>query len=151
VRRSCRRGDSTAVGGGCRGGAGSVEEGARGGRGATQGGCTGLREFAHTRGGLEAKRGGGLPMTATTVRCGGLEWRGWRGGRRNAAAFYRAQNRGDDAVTAAIPLYYGALAGARTAGAADRPAVRRAHGACTTPWRRGRGASGGVSLGRRGS
>jgi hypothetical protein len=40
-------------------------------------------------------------------------------------------------VTAAIPPCYGALAGARTAGAADGPAVRRAHGGAV------RGASGG--------
>jgi hypothetical protein len=94
----------------------------------------GPREFAHARGGLEAKRGSGLPVTATAAQCDGLERRGWRGGRRNAAAFYRAQTQGDDVVTAVIPPYYGALAGA-----------------CTAPRRRGRGASGGVSLGRCGS
>jgi hypothetical protein len=38
---------------------------------------------------------------------------------------------GDDVVTAAVPPYYGALVGARTIGAADRPAVRRVHGART--------------------
>jgi hypothetical protein len=151
VRRGCRCGDSTAAGGSCCGGAGSSEEGEWGGRGATQGGSMGPREFAHARGGLEAKRGGGLPVTTTAARCSGLERQGWRGGWRNAAAFYRAQTRGDDAVTTAIPPYYSALAGACTAGTADGPAVPRAHGARTAPQRCGRGTSGGVSLGRRGS
>jgi hypothetical protein len=45
--------------------------------------------------------------------------------------------RDDGVVTAAISPCYGALAGARTAVAADGPAVRRAHGGAV------RGASGG--------
>jgi hypothetical protein len=44
---------------------------------------------------------------------------------------------GDGVVTAAIPPCYGALVGARMAGAGDGPAVRRAHGARTAPRRRG--------------
>jgi hypothetical protein len=44
-------------------------------------------------------------------------------------------------VTAAMLPYYGALASVRTAGAADGPAVRRAHGARTAARQRGRGAS----------
>jgi hypothetical protein len=53
---------------------------------------------------------------------------------------------GDDVVTVGIPPYHGALAGSRTGDAADGPAVRRAYG---TTAGSGRGASGGVGLGRR--
>jgi hypothetical protein len=42
-RRGCRRGGSTAAGGGGRGDAGSGEEGARGGQSASLGGSTGPR------------------------------------------------------------------------------------------------------------
>jgi hypothetical protein len=68
-----------------------------------------------------------------------LRRRQWRGGQRgdgDEGVVGREMRRpfierglGDDSVVmAAIPPYYGALAGARTAGAVDGPAVRRAHG-----------------------
>jgi hypothetical protein len=53
-------------------------------------GATVPKEVAHARGGLEVKRGGGLPAAAMVARCGGLERRGWREGRRDTAALYRA-------------------------------------------------------------
>jgi hypothetical protein len=77
------------------------------------------------------------------------QWRGGQWGNDGDGAVGKEMRQpfierelGDDGVvTAAIPPYYGALACARTAGAADGPAVRRVHGALTTPRRRGRGAS----------
>jgi hypothetical protein len=48
-----------------------------------------------------------------------------------------ARGFGGDDVVAAVPPYYGTLAGARTTGVVDGPAVRRAHSARSVPRRRG--------------
>jgi CDGSH-type Zn-finger protein len=82
------------AGDGGRGGSGSSEGSALGCQLLTCRGATGAKEVAHTRGGLEVKRDGGLPAAATVARCGGLERRGWCEGRRNTAALYRAHARG---------------------------------------------------------
>jgi hypothetical protein len=93
-RGAHRRGDSTAAGGGCRGGAGSGEVGTRGGQQATLGGSTGPRGCARGVGcngdGLRTRCSGGSGNGAvssgeTAVR------RGWKG---KTAAFYSARARG---------------------------------------------------------
>jgi hypothetical protein len=93
-QRHDRRGYSAMASGGGRGGSGSGEGRALGWQLLTRRGATGPKEVAHAHGGLEVKRDGGLPAAATVARCGGLERRGWREGRRNTATLYRARARG---------------------------------------------------------
>jgi hypothetical protein len=82
------------VGGGGRGGSGSGEGRALGWQLATCRGAADSKEVGHAHGGLEVKRGGGSPAVPTAARCGDLERRGWREGRRTTVALYTAHALG---------------------------------------------------------
>jgi hypothetical protein len=76
--------------------------------------------------------GGGAPAAAAKARCGEDGGSGWRAGGGEHGGLYIVWAQCDSGVTTVIPPWYGT-----SAGAADGPGVRRAHGARTTPRRPG--------------
>jgi hypothetical protein len=93
--------------------------------------------------------GGGAPAAAAMARRAVGDGSVDAVGRESDTPFIERVLGDDGVVTTAVPSCYGALAGARTTGAADGPVIRRAHCARTTAQRRGsrrldrRDASGG--------